>query len=832
MAAKSTITLLQPGKLLWPEGHDNITPIDYIVSRIKGVLPEYGGQCKTAEDRIFVIQAGTGSGKSTFMPPAILRIFRGPNTPVDVPYTGKNIICTQPRVLTSVSIASNVGKKSATNDLEIGVNVGYQTGPLSERPPKGLIYMTIGVLNIQLKLFEDSMIMDMYKVIIIDEVHERSIESDMTLMRLANFYNRNVGNAKLPILILTSATIDFDIYTKYFGITKNNYIQVIGNTPFPVIKHWPDSGVKDYNEVAVNIISEINKNVSESTLDEPGTGDILMFVPSMRKVVVEMFTETMKEFGIDIFQLDRGTILLNKKDYRVVTNVAASDAAFREGSKRWLIVSTSVAETGITLPSLKYVIDPGWQYSQETYFPSQMSGLIIKPCSKAKSIQRAGRVGRISEGHVYPLYTQETFEMLQEQQESTMLLEGILEISLDMVYEQQSQKQKMGEIPAFSIDDLRTMDTISVDSVWSAYETMFIFGYVSNDANNKDNLFPGNPGITKIGNIARKMSRMNMSQSKILLSSFVWGAYMGDLINIVATYDVKVLDLLPSGKRDDVKIIYRILPEFIKKLAKSIDPKILNPKSTNHKASKNHAYDVFSLIVNDECIEKAFLMYALVDLVYAKMHNPDSALDDLWNVIDKSKLRSLLSIRDDVIEDLMVVGINPYMNRDNAITKATEETFFQRLMIIKQCIYDGRRNKLLVHGGSIDGRPFYNDRFGNKIWLRGYLQRNPLFSSTYVPKYITAGSISVRPIKDKHTIENISVPLVYENIAEDISVLDGYVVPDINMVSYKHVKKGIILQGNGNPWSLLHRYKELLDYSNDVLPEAFAIPEIKRIFNQ
>ena len=141
-------TLLARGSI---SGVDEIA-IEYIIKIIKKHMNEFGYNRADLSDRIWIIQAKTGSGKSTVIPVELFRILRNKDTPVVNVYSGASVLCTQPRILTAIELAKNVNNINSpwNPDMIMGKTVGYQTGPFTNKPPKGLVYATLGVLTVQL----------------------------------------------------------------------------------------------------------------------------------------------------------------------------------------------------------------------------------------------------------------------------------------------------------------------------------------------------------------------------------------------------------------------------------------------------------------------------------------------------------------------------------------------------------------------------------------------------------------------------------------------------------------------------------------------------------
>ena len=276
-------TLLIKGKMLPPSKankktiklYKEHTPIEIIIRWFKERMYEFGGKVSSPSDRILVIRAKTGSGKSTTLPVEIFRIFK-PNSTTE--YSGPSILVTQPRVLTAQEIAKDIASSPDwAADMVLGENIGYSTGS-GKLIAKGggLLYATIGTLLMQLRTPEaKDTIMKLYKFIILDEVHERSMEFDMTVMLMKKFINENYSNKRCPFLILTSATFDVEKYCKYFEISpKTNVMDVIGSV-YPISESYLKSDSSNTVKTGVEIIKDIHEDRLNPMPE--GENDILVF---------------------------------------------------------------------------------------------------------------------------------------------------------------------------------------------------------------------------------------------------------------------------------------------------------------------------------------------------------------------------------------------------------------------------------------------------------------------------------------------------------------------------------------------------------------------------
>ena len=481
-------TLLIKGSLKVPADAGDVSPISYIVGWLKQHMPEFGGRGATMSDRILVVQSETGSGKSTVLPVYVFRILRSETARGR--YVGPSVLCTQPRVLTAMDLAQRqVGGAPHYPDMKLGDTVGYQTGPFSEKPASGLIFATIGVLAAQLRTMEDADIMARYRFIIVDEAHERSREADATLLRLKNFYVRNSGNEKLPFLILASATINLSKYTAFFGVGGENTVHVEGRS-YPIVTHWPEQGTNNYPKDSALKAIEIHEKAHSDPADK---ADILIFVPGNAEIeaVREILERKNTEYANNadgpppflVLAINREAIEEKSPEYRLISEKIDNlpRVGLQRPSRR-VVISTVVAETGLTIETLRYVIDAGWSRTREVYQPYGAVGLITRPAPQSRIKQRKGRVGRVFPGDFYPMYTENVYEALDPQQLPDIATGGMADILLDIIGEQQRQKARLGKRAEFRVEDIELLGAPPADTLISALGTGISLGFVSNSA--------------------------------------------------------------------------------------------------------------------------------------------------------------------------------------------------------------------------------------------------------------------------------------------------------------------------------------------------------------
>jgi len=714
-------------------------PINYIINRLKFLMPENGYNSAEINDRIFIIQAMTGSGKSTALPVEIFRILRNKNTPMNILYTGKSVLCTQPRILTALELAKEVSFANSpfNPDMILFKTVGYQTGPFTSQPYRGLIYATLGVLTAQLNNNTDEYIMQKYKFIILDEAHERNINADISLFLLYNFYKRNIGNKNLPFLLLTSATIDTEKYANYFSVSKNNIIIVEGQT-YSIEKIYTKNDVSNVFTYIISVIKDICK-----TQDKFSQADVLVFLPGFKEI--QKLQKELLNLNLDalIIALDADKIKNNSKEYTYVfAQRSALPLINGNFPNRRIILSTSVAETGLTIHTCKYVIDIGFYRSQESYPLYNISGLINRPATASRIIQRRGRVGRVFDGIFYGGYTEELFNSLQKQQYPEILT-SYIEYSKNHLLLYRITNN-------FDLSKVNLLDFPPDESFMFANITATSLGYI--DHTNS---------LTELGKIVSHFSYITMEQAKIIFSGFIYNVSILDLVTICSIMDISRSNLYDA--RDlfkdpiDITIVKNILPSYFKDAN--------NP--------------MYKLLINDELIEALLIFNAFANTIRV---TEDIDLIVEWctsNKIKHQELRNIFSIREDKINDLMVNGIDILYNIDKSLYIQPKDNYLATIINIKKCIYEGLRGNLLTY----DSKNFcYRSLTGLIVSVESNLMSDIFYDSLKIskpditqihPKYLITDKFALTKKKN-------SQELLYTIKANYISVLDGYVYPDLS----------------------------------------------------
>ena len=330
---------------------------------------------------VVVIAGETGSGKTTQLPKLCLAAGRG---------VAGMIGCTQPRRIAARAVARRVAEELGTG---IGDAVGYQvrfTDQVGENTR--VKFMTDGILLAEIA---SDRWLSAYDTIIVDEAHERSLNIDFLLGYLKQLLRKR---RDLKVIV-TSATIDTERFARHFDDAP--VISVEGRT-YPVeVRYRPLEGEgEQQGERTVN--DAIVAAVDEITRQDP-RGDVLMFLPGEREIRdAHQALERRKYRETEVLPL---YARLSARD---------QDRVFNPGPKRRLVLATNVAETSLTVPRIRYVIDPGYARVKR-YSPRQkLDRLHVEPISQASANQRKGRCGRIAEGICYRLYGEADFHARAE----------------------------------------------------------------------------------------------------------------------------------------------------------------------------------------------------------------------------------------------------------------------------------------------------------------------------------------------------------------------------------------------------------------------------------
>jgi ATP-dependent helicase HrpA len=329
------------------------------------------------EHPVVVIAGETGSGKTTQLPKLCLAAGRGAEGMIG---------CTQPRRIAARAVARRVADELGT---PLGGAVGYQVR-FSENVGEqtAVKFMTDGILLAEI---QSDRWLSRYDTIVIDEAHERSLNIDFLL----GYLKQLLARRKDLKVIVTSATIDTARFAAHFSDAPVVNVEGRG---YPVsVRYRPLEGEGE-NDGERTVTDGITAACDEITREDP-RGDVLIFLSGEREIR-------------DAHQA------LERRKYRETEvlplyarlSIRDQDRVFNPGPKRRIVLATNVAETSLTVPRIRYVVDPGLARVKRYSPRGKLDRLHIEPISQASADQRKGRCGRVSEGTCYRLYSEADFE--------------------------------------------------------------------------------------------------------------------------------------------------------------------------------------------------------------------------------------------------------------------------------------------------------------------------------------------------------------------------------------------------------------------------------------
>ncbi len=325
---------------------------------------------------VVIVCGETGSGKTTQLPKILLEMGRG---------DGRYIGHTQPRRIAARSVAARIAEELK---VELGTVVGYKVRFTDKVGPRTAVkLMTDGILLAETQGDPD---LRAYDTLILDEAHERSLNIDFLLGYLKRLLPRRPD---LKVLI-TSATIDADRFSKHFDGAP--VIEVSGRL-YPVQVRYRPVGGDEEDTTRDEEEQALGDAVQE--LFREGPGDVLVFLPGEREIrdaAALLAKRNLK--GAEVLPL-YGRL-----------SVAEQDRVFHPGGVRRVVLATNVAETSLTVPRIRYVVDAGQARVKRYSYRNKVEQLRVENISQAAAQQRAGRCGRVADGICIRLYGEEDFK--------------------------------------------------------------------------------------------------------------------------------------------------------------------------------------------------------------------------------------------------------------------------------------------------------------------------------------------------------------------------------------------------------------------------------------
>jgi len=457
------------------------------------------------EHQVIVVCGETGSGKSTQLPKFCLEAGLGAHGMIGH---------TQPRRLAARSIAARLAEElQTTGDSRVGYKIrfGDQT---SDRTLIKL--MTDGIL---LAETQSDRLLNAYSAIIIDEAHERSLNIDFLLG-----YLRGVLDKRSDLrLIITSATIDAERFAEHFGVDKQSApIVTVEGRGYPVELRYlswrdvspSDDGTDDDYDLSRHVIAGLD------VVTRCGDGDVLVFLPTERDIR-EVSHHTAGHFK----RLGLASRVDTLPLYARLPQSEQQRIFHPTGERRRIVFATNVAESSLTVPGIRYVVDSGTARISRYSVRSKVQRLPIEPISRASSNQRAGRCGRVAPGVCVRLYDQADFETREAFTTPEIRRTNLASVIL------QTKTLRLGEIESFPF-----LDPPRPEAVREGLRTLREIGAIDRDER-----------LTEIG---RSLGRMPVDPrvGRMLIAANQFGV-LPEVLVIAAALEIQDPRERPPDKR-------------------------------------------------------------------------------------------------------------------------------------------------------------------------------------------------------------------------------------------------------------------------------------------
>ena len=665
---------------------------------------------------IIIIIGETGCGKTTQVPKIIYE---------NCSLENKMICITQPRRIAAISISERVSEEMNTR---IGELVGYSVRFKEKMSKKTKIkYVTDGMLIRECIIDKN---LSKYKYIILDEIHERSIHTDILMMICKDLIiNKKRKDLKL---IIMSATLNPKKYMDYFN---TNCLLRIEGRKYPVkvynIEEDNNNNLINNNDSYYDYYDLISKYIDRclncilqiilSDKEENKEGDILVFLPGQEDI------EDLQVLLLNKKEEIKNELPWKKVEFIVLPLFGSLPSnqqmkIFRPIKNRFgknirkIILSTNIAETSLTIKNIKFVIDSGFFKKRKFYPKLNIDTLNIEPISKNSALQRSGRTGRESPGNCYRLYTKEEYNNFDENTEPEIKRINLRNTSLQLL-----------SIGYNNLNNIDFIDKPPKENFNNAYEDLISLGALDKEENHK---------ITELG---KKMSILPIDPiySIILINSLndEYNDVFEDIVSIISVLQSDNIFYTPNSKKE---IIEKLREKFIDSNSDHLTLRNIFKEYKNHKNKEEFCKENY---LNDKALQKSMEIYQQIIGYLKKIKINEYKNDEEKEIKDKIEqidrylngLKNLGTDNNEIKNKLIIEClITGYFNN---ISKYSGDNFFSTIKGNQLCKI--HPTSVLIKSpklGKQYGYLIFNEMI---VTSKKYLKCCTLITSQQVEKYIS-----------------------------------------------------------------------------------------------
>ena len=696
-------------------------------------------------NQITLAKAGTGVGKTVLIPKIALHAFN----------YKKNVITTIPKKVITRSTAEFAAQ---CLDVKIGEEVGYYfKGENKTSDKTKLCFTTTGSLISKIT-GSDPYLKD-YDCVIIDEAHERTVQTDQLLLLL----KKALEHRKDLKIVIMSATINLEVFRNYFPSNKFKFNEVDAgeHTSYEIQDYWLDKRPKpnEWKELAVKRIINI---LSNSTF-----GDILVFVraSSDGKSICENLHNTIKKNRINIKPFC--TVLAgnsSKEEEELATDeYKYKDLKTKSGKfhTRKVVMATNVAESSLTVDGVVYVIDCGLEY-EDSYEPSKMSRMLTEEfIAKSSMKQRRGRGGRTRPGICYHLYTEEDSKKFKDYPtpsiQKTDLTNDILDLmKLKYIKNIKDLKQFLNEFISPPSDKF----------INSALHNLYSMNAITSTENNGK--------LTDLGRVFTKFRAVKLHHCKILLSSYYYKCQK-EICDIIS------LLIVSDGMLNSIFYEFRENPKS----------KYYNKKKQQYNTAKSLFYHNYGDI------------FTLYNILVKLREQEEIIKDGIQKKISKDEINSYLSNKS---KKKKTKGLTKKSIAKNTSLKHKKAfSLLKRLNVSKDKMKSIKKPSVEIEEENKEKEKRLNkkqelNKQTRKWCVDNFVNYNKLIKSQILSRKLFQTLKKIMVFRKNYKIKNITIALDKEEIEniKDTTIQTGSSLKKINKyfdyeIDHTHKKDDIIL---------------------------------------